>query len=759
MPDVLKAVLPVVVAAVAVAVFGPILGSIIGAVLAVGTSMLLDAIFPVPKPNLNFTAQDRKQMVRQPVAPRRIIYGAAKVGGTLVYVGSSGADQRYLHLVAELACHPCHAIDSVFVNDVEITAAQIGGNGMVTAGPMAGRVRVKRYLGTQTTADADLIAESPDGWSADHKLLGRTYIYVRLEYSREAFAAGLQNVAALVRGKNDILDPRGATSVGYTTNWALCVLDYLRSPMGVGAIADEIDTATFIAAANLSDELVDLDAGGTTTQARYTCDMAITRDQSRRQILGQMLTAGAGALTYVQGRYCLYGGAYTQPTASLGVSDLAGDVRLTTKGRRKDLFNAVKGTFIDPVKSWQPAEFPGVTSGTFETEDGERIWRELELPATIDATRAQRLARIELLRGREPMMIEAPIRYAGIRFAVWQMLSVTVPAFGWTNKPMRILGWRFEPNTGAIALRLREESAAAYAWVHDDASALGAAPDTTLISPVAIPTPTSLAVAATTALQADGAVAPALVVTWTAAAHAFVTASEVQWRVSAGPGAWSAAQVPAGTTRFVIAPVRVGEQLDVRVRALAGLAPSAWTSTVQQAGAADTTAPGAPTSPTGTGVQRGASWRWTNDTASDLDLVEVWEAATQNGSYAKVGESRSDFWVSTGWTPGETRWALMRSRDRSGNYSGWAGPISATARLSAVDDIAPNSITRVLSSAASLALNRMDRPGAGYDHRQVVHRTITLAGDGRALILVRTTGVTFNGPADYSGDGGGDRGD
>jgi hypothetical protein len=209
----------------------------------------------------------------------------------------------------------------------------------------------------------------------------------------------------------------------------------------------------------------------------------------------------------------------------------------------------------------------------------------------------------------------------------------------------------------------------------------------------------------------------------------------------------------------VIAPVRVGDMLDVRVRALAGLAPSAWTSTVQQTGAPDTTAPGPPTSPTGTGVQRGASWRWTNDSASDLDFVEVWEAATVSGTYAKVGESRSDFWVSNGWAPGETRWALMRSRDRSGNYSGWAGPVTATSRLSAADDIAPSSLTRVLSSAASPSLARMDRPGIGYAHRQLVQRTITMGGDGRALILVRTSGVIFSAFADYSGDGGSDRGE
>lgn len=662
-----------------------------GLIAATAAGYLLQSTMGQSK-SLSAASEDRKQLIRSAIAPRRVIYGRARVTGNLVYGFSSGADKRFLHLVVGIAGHRCQAIESVRINDVEIPAASIGTDGMVTAGDLAGLVRIRRYLGEQTAADPELIAESPDGWSADHVGRGVTYLYVRLEFNREKLSA-LQGVSAIVQGKNDILDPRTGTT-GYTNNWALCVRDYLTWSGGGRVPADRINATAFNAAANLSDEDVALDAEGEETQKRYTCDITFTRDEPRRQVLRKMLSAGAGTLVRVQGQYRLYGGAYTAPTDTLTASDAAGDIKVVTRGRRRELFNAIRGTFINPLADWEASEFPAVTSGTFEAEDGQRIWRDIELPATIDPTRAQRLARIELLTAREAQAIEVPVRYAGLRWSVWQTLSVTLPDLGYTAKPMRIVGWRFAPGTGGLVMRLREVSAAAHAWLHDNAAAVPAQPAPTLVSAVTIPAPTGLALAATTALQADGSVAPAAAATWTPAAHPFLTAHELQWRAKVGPGPWSSAEIPAGTDRFVIAPVLVGQEIEARLRAVAGLARSPWTSIAEVTGAADTTAPGAPASASALGVLRGISVQWVRDTASDLAATEVWEAPTSDpAGRAYVGEATASRFVRTGLTPGDTAWYWLRSRDRSGNVSAFAGPVSATVALAQTNDIADGAVT------------------------------------------------------------------
>ena len=232
---------------------------------------------------------------------------------------------------------------------------------------MVGRVRVEKYLGTQTTGSSTLAAESPDGWSSTHALRGCAYLYIRLEYDQEKMP-GLQTIEAEVRGKANIYDPR-STNSGFTANWALCVLDYLRSPFGLACADDEIDFSSFITAANLSDENVQIAADGT-TQTRFLCDGSFKLDRAPIDIMEALLSAGSGALCYVAGQYRLYGGAYTTPTASLGISDFAGELEVTPRASRRDLFNGVRGTFIDPERGYQASEFGAVFDTGYDAQDG-----------------------------------------------------------------------------------------------------------------------------------------------------------------------------------------------------------------------------------------------------------------------------------------------------------------------------------------------------------------------------------------------------
>jgi len=147
-----------------------------------------------------------------------------------------------------------------------------------------------------------------------------------------------------------------------------------------------------------------------------------------------------------------------------------------------------------------------------------------------------------LRRSRESLKIEVPIRYAGIRYVVWQMLSVTFPDFGWSGKAFRVLSWNFDPDKGLVNLTLQEEGAGSYGWKYDDAALIPPAPDTTLVNPLRVPPPTNLLVVAVTAQQPDGTTAPALEVTWDGAAHPFVTGHEVQYRLAGGQ--WQSMMVP-----------------------------------------------------------------------------------------------------------------------------------------------------------------------------------------------------------------------
>jgi hypothetical protein len=136
-------------------------------------------------------------------------------------------------------------------------------------------VTITKYLGTAgQAADLDLVADAVDRagnhvWTSAHTLTGRSYLVVRLEYDSTIFASGLPNVKAVVRGVNDIYDPRGGGSTGWTDNAALCIRDYLVKAYGMGADAGDINDVNFIAAANICDEPVSVLVG---TGTGYTTD-------------------------------------------------------------------------------------------------------------------------------------------------------------------------------------------------------------------------------------------------------------------------------------------------------------------------------------------------------------------------------------------------------------------------------------------------------------------------------------------------------
>ena len=208
---------------------------------------------PAQPPAFQTEARGRTHVIRASAEPRRVIYGKVMASGTLVYGTTSGTKNEYLHLVVAIAGHKVEEIGDIYLNDEKL--GSLDGSGNVTAGRFAGFVRVKKYLGDPNqAADPDLIAEAPNGaWTSAHRLRGIAYFYLRLKWDQSIFPTGIPNPKAVVKGKNDILDIRTALT-GYTTNAALCALDYIRWQYGFDCSAAEYDSTSWIAAANVSDE-------------------------------------------------------------------------------------------------------------------------------------------------------------------------------------------------------------------------------------------------------------------------------------------------------------------------------------------------------------------------------------------------------------------------------------------------------------------------------------------------------------------------
>ncbi|MFZ4411127.1 MAG: hypothetical protein ACOYOH_27545 [Paracraurococcus sp.] len=193
---------------------------------------------------------------------------------------------------------------------------------------------------------------------------------------------------------------------------------------------------------------------------------------------------------------------------------------------------------------------------------------------------------------------------------------------------------------------------------------------------------------------------------------------------------------------------------DARVRAVAGLARSAWTSITSASGAADTTAPGAPTGMSVLGIQRGYSIRWTNPGDSDLDRVELWQADYVGDTYHKVAETKASVATVNGFSPGDVRYFAVKAIDRSGNASALVYAGTATVPRLVTDDLVASSIT----GAATVAINNtvsVTPPGSGgtYNFAEIGSVTVTLEGDGRALVYCRFPWVYWETASETGGGG------
>jgi hypothetical protein len=749
MGKVLKSLIPVIGGAIATVVTGGLLGPVLAGVLsatfsAIATTLISAGVGLLVSFGLSsalhlnknrrapVSAVDQQQLIRSSTQPRQVIYGTQRVGGTIVYAASSGDYQEYLHLVIAIAAHRCEAITDVWFDDSHIAGYDINSDGTLSSGYYMNIARIKRHLGDQTEADADLIAESPDGWSSAHKLLGITYLYVRLKYSSAAYQ-GIPNITCLVKGKNDIFDPRSG-GTGYTENWALIVLDYLRAEFGLQCSDDEIDSGTFIAAANLSDEGVAISSFGA-TQARYALSGTFTLDQAPIQVMDAMIQGGAGALVYVQGQYRLYGGAYASPTASLGLSDFAGEIQVTTQPPRAQMFNSVRGTCINPGYNWIMSDYPSVQNGTYVSADGAQLWRQIDHPWINDMTRAQRLSKQMLDRSRHGITVKAPLRYASLTICAWDVVALTVPDLGWSAKPFRLTSWEFNPSEGSIVVSMQEEQPSAYTWYYDVASALPDSPTTTLVSPLSLPAPSSLSLTSTATINADGSVVPALLVSWSEATNPFVNADEVQWRAGSGDS-WKSIQVGAGVGHARIAPVIIGTSYDVRVRAVSGLVYGPWTGTGNITASADTIPPGAPTSAGVYGVPRGFALFWNNPTDPDFDHVEIWQSNTSSGPadyLQRLSASRVSLME---YAPFTHKYFWLRSVDTSGNQSGFVLVGDATVPQMVTTDLSSGAVSGIGAAIWHTNLT-LSRPSSGWAHNVVVGISAVLSGDAQTSIRLK----------------------
>jgi hypothetical protein len=393
-------------------------------------------------------------------------------------------------------------------------------------------VRVKFHTGSPTqSADADAV-EDVTGWTEEHKLSGIAYMYLRYKHDNKAFPNGLPNPSVVFNGKK-VYDPRDATTA-FSDNPALCLRDYLLDDkLGLGQewTSADLDDDAFIAAANVCDETVTITAG---TENRYACAGIVDTKNKPSRIIGELLSSMSGVLTQVGGKWKAYAGEYTAPTLELDENDVAGPIDVQTRLGRRELFNGVKGIYISEKNFWQESDYPAVNNATYVSADGgSEIWTDYNLNFTTSAAMAQRLAKIELLKVRQPLTVKATFKPKALQLEPNDSVMVTNSDLGWNQKIFVVdeLRWSVvnddqgAPYLGA-ELELRETASAIYDWDFSaDEVLVDPAPNTGLNSIFEVTAPTLISADSGTeqlAVAGDGTVTTRVRLEWDPAGDQFV---------------------------------------------------------------------------------------------------------------------------------------------------------------------------------------------------------------------------------------------
>lgn len=414
------------------AVIGFVQGGPVGAVIGAGLAFY--AAEQQEKLNTKSPLRDNEpsaQTVRSSKAPVRFILGRVATGGVLVWAQEQRGVQtegEWLHLVYVLCEGAIDALEDIYLGEEPIAA-------------FAGFCSYELVV-NPTQVNAFLKANCPD-WKDVQIGRGLSFVRLSLMYSAERFPSGIPDVRFVVRGRNDIFDPRTNTNV-YSANTALHILWYLRNRCNVPD--DEIVFSTFASAANVCDEGV-TNADGSVSQ-RYRSACVIGADEQKSGVLQKLEAACAGRLIRVGGRWMLQAGAYYGPYDFEITEDMViGTVGGSTEPSNDSAINTVRGTFIDPSQSWTETDYPEVSIAEWIAEDGGEAAETLTYSYVTDAYQPQRLANIELRRRRAGGVITIPMNFSGYNCRPGRVVRINLPSLNILGEFI-VTNWSMGDNEG-----------------------------------------------------------------------------------------------------------------------------------------------------------------------------------------------------------------------------------------------------------------------------------------------------------------------
>jgi hypothetical protein len=703
------------------------------------TTLISGAVGMMTSKGIDATSENfgTKLSNRNPIAPRQIIYGQARVGGTIVHMETSGTDNYLLHMVIAIAGHEVEELTSVRFgeNTLTTTTSTINGSTVHTVtnadytntenNNNFGSGRLARFSfedGSQTSVNGFMNAQLSSMGTSD-KFLDVAYVYMQLVFDTEKFGGGIPQISFLVKGKK-CYDPRTNNTV-WTNNPALHIRDFLTDTQyGLKAETEEINDTTnaggFAAAANICEQNVTL-ADGSTTEKRYTANGFTNFSANGNGVIEGLLSSMAGKMSYVNGKFNVFAGASQTPSLTITDDDLLSQIGVSTNPNAGNLYNTVKPVYVDSTQNYVAADaevYQDTTMLNADTPTGESTANyvkqmEVQLPFTVTDTQAQRLGRIALKSQRETTSLSALVSLKFMRCQPNDWVYLTNVRLGYSQKVFEVISVNMEvmdsgdvPTLGT-RLQLKEVAASVFNFATSDYTTGQSEGSDVGTGTYAVTAPSNLALAQQT--NKDGVTTKVdIKASWTNNSSDKVTLTEVAYKLSTDGAYTSDFTVGKGVAVALLPNVVVGKTYNVKARHIDvnGVA-SSYTSVVNITIAAPTDAPAVPTNLTAsTGQAFNILVSWTNSTSADLKATKIYRRTSNTTPtddtylvetiYGLNGKVTSTlFGTQDGLTAGTTYYFWVRSVNQSDVHSAFVGSASGNFTNVSAGEIVDGAITTV----------------------------------------------------------------
>ena len=478
-----------------------------------------------------------------------VIYGTRLVGGTRVFMETSGTDNTYLYMALVMCEGEINGISEIRVDDKVVTfASSLADNTEVEVASSdsnfyknsASLIRLEPHFGSDGQSASSLLG-TLSSWGSNHKLSGLAYLAIRFTWNQDAFT-GIPKVQAKVQGKKIVTlnSSLVESSPTFSANPAFCLLDYLRNERyGKGIATADIDLQSFRDASVVCDTQVTPFSGGSDINL-FDCNAVLDTSKKVIENVREILKGCRGFLPYTSGKYKLI--IETTGTASITLTedDIIGGYNLASPSKN-DKYNRVIVSFVNPDRNFQvdevqfpPVDDSGLTSAdqhaTMKTADGGFLLEgKFDFKTLTSPYQAEEMAEIILRRSREALSLEINVGFDAYDLAIGDIVNITHASLGFSAKAFRVMGITFNEDF-TIGLKLIEYQASHYTFASK--TQVSSTPSTNLPNPFTIQPPASVTLSDQLIEYNDGTVIVALDIAIGASPDSFIDFYQVEYKLS-----------------------------------------------------------------------------------------------------------------------------------------------------------------------------------------------------------------------------------